>query len=118
LRFTVTEIRHYYNNLELPEAIWKWSRKHYRLETLGGHWVKLNRREGRISAEELRSYLERYAPKHVFMSVLDFLRPQYVGNRRKRARCVKRDNDSVAKVYEWINGLPVMDFDRFVGEMI
>jgi hypothetical protein len=39
LRFKVTEIRHYYNNLELPEALWKWSRKHYRLETIGCHWV-------------------------------------------------------------------------------
>ncbi|MCJ7610424.1 hypothetical protein MUP00_12310 [Candidatus Bathyarchaeota archaeon] len=33
MRFTVTEIRHYYHNLELPEALWKWSRKHYRVET-------------------------------------------------------------------------------------
>lgn len=42
MRFKVTEIRHYYNNLELPEGLWRWSRKHYRLETLGGHWVKPN----------------------------------------------------------------------------
>jgi hypothetical protein len=69
MRFTVTEIRHYYNNLELPEALWKWSRKHHRLETLSGHWVKLNRREDRISAEELRGYLVRYAPRHVARAV-------------------------------------------------
>ena len=30
--------------------------------------------------------------------------------------CVKRDGDSAAKVYEWINNLPILDFDRFVGE--
>jgi DNA primase catalytic subunit len=83
MRFTVTEIRHYYNNLELPEGLWRWSRKHYRLETLGCHWVKLNRREDRIRAEELRGYLVRYAPRHVYMSVMDYLRPQYVGSRRK-----------------------------------
>jgi hypothetical protein len=33
----------------------KWSRKHYRLESLGGHWVKLNRREDRISAQEAKA---------------------------------------------------------------
>jgi DNA primase catalytic subunit len=76
MRFTVTEIRHYYHNLELPEAMWTWSRKHYRLETLGRHWVKLNRREDRISAEELRGYLVRYAPRHVYMSVMDYLWPK------------------------------------------
>ena len=69
--------------MELPTAPWRYNRKHYRLETLSNHWVKLNKREDRINAKELQDYLARYVPRHAYMSVLDYLRPQYVGTRKK-----------------------------------
>lgn len=52
---TVDAIRRYYSavNWRLPEK-WSFAKKHYRLETLNGQFVKLNRFRDRMRLDELR----------------------------------------------------------------
>jgi hypothetical protein len=87
MNLNVHSIRRAYQRLPLREEPWRFSRKHFRIELLNGVFVKLNRFENRINSWELRRYLHKYAPRHAFMSVTDYLFPERVGRKYKaRAR--------------------------------
>jgi hypothetical protein len=80
----VPEIRWYYRTapVKVPES-WDLSRRHLRLETLNHKFVKLNKFENRINPLELRKYCVKYAPRHVYCSVLTWLFPERVGKKHK-----------------------------------
>ena len=100
---SVEEIRGYYRNVSFRGlSDWNLRRKHFRLETLNGKFVKLNRFENRISLEELRKYCVKYAPRHVFMSALNWLFPERVGRKCKANYAVP------------VNGEYVVDVDSYV----
>lgn len=84
MRLSIDEVRAFYNKVtpEFPRWV-RAGRKHYRIELWNGRFLKLNRFENRIQPYELRRYLIRYAPKHAYMSVLDWLFPERVGGRGK-----------------------------------
>lgn len=46
-------------------------------------FVKLNLFENRINARELRNYEHKYAPRHAFISMMDYLFPERVGRKYK-----------------------------------
>jgi hypothetical protein len=83
-----SEIRTFYRNMMFRGEIWNFSRRHFRLETLNNKFVKLSRFENRINAEELRKYCVRYAPRHVYFSVLSWLFPERVGPKSKAGSAV------------------------------
>jgi hypothetical protein len=97
------EVRAYYRNavLHVPR-LWNISRKHVRIETLNHRFVKLNRFENRINTRELRGYCIKYAPLHVYFSVLDWLFPERVGRKYKARYAVP------------IGGEYVVDIDSYV----
>lgn len=70
-------VRAYYKNasLNIPSC-WNLSRKHFRIMVYGRRFVKLNKFENRINAIELKKYCLKYAPLHVYFSVLDWLFPR------------------------------------------
>jgi hypothetical protein len=102
MNLNVHSIRRAYQRLPLSEKPWKFSRKHFRIELLNGVFVKLNRFENRIHAGELQRYLFKYAPRHAFMSVTDYLFPERVGRKCK------------AKYAVPIGGEFVVDVDSFM----
>jgi DNA primase catalytic subunit len=106
LKFTATELRHYYRNVEIKEGPWRFSRKHFRLETLNGKWVKLNRFENRINGRELSKHLVKYVPSHVYMSVTDWLFPERVGPKHKARFAVPIGGEFVVDVDSYLKSRP------------
>jgi len=78
------DVRHYYQNapLEVPK-FWNLSRKHVRIALYNGRFLKLNRFRNRLSTRELRYFCVKYAPVHVYFSVLDWLFPERMGKKHK-----------------------------------
>jgi len=89
--------------LGLP-GFWNLSRKHVRVQTLDGRFVKLNRFENRLNPRELQEYCVTLQPSHVYFSILDWLFPERVGKKHKanNARPVG-------------SGEYVVDVDAYVG---
>ena len=81
---------------------WNFARKHYRLELLNGRFLKVNRFEDRMRLDELQEYCVKYAPRHVFMSVMDWLRPEQVGKKQTANHALP------------IGGQYVVDVDHYV----
>ena len=81
---SVQEIRAFYKYapIDIP-SVWNLSRKHFRIKIFNNKFVKLNKFENRINSRELRGYCVKYAPLHVYMSVLNWLFPERVGKRYK-----------------------------------
>ena len=80
--------RFYINSkLEVPK-IWNLSRKHVRIETTTGRFVKINKFRNRLNDRELRDFCIKYPPLHVYFSVLDWLFPERVGKKYKANRAV------------------------------
>ena len=79
-----SESRWYYRTapMQVPEC-WNLARRHLRLQTLNGKFVKLNKFENRINSRELRKYCVKHAPRHVYCSVLTWLFPERVGRKHK-----------------------------------
>jgi hypothetical protein len=102
MNLNIHSIRRAYQRIPLSEKPWRFSRKHFRIELLNGVFVKLNRFENRINARELQRYLFKYAPRHAFMSVMDYLFPERVGRKYK------------AKYAVPIGGEFVLDVDSFM----
>jgi len=69
-------------------SIWSLERKHIRLQLRNGAWVKAHRFYKRPDERSLRSLCAWLAPQKVFMSVLDFLRPELVGRKSKLDRAL------------------------------
>jgi DNA primase catalytic subunit len=78
------DIRRYYKDapLEVP-AFWNLSRKHFRIVIWNGKYLKLNKFRNRLGIRELKYYCVKYAPIHVYFSVLDCLFPERVGKKYK-----------------------------------
>lgn len=78
------KITTYYINssLNVP-SFWNLSRKHVRIQTTNGRFVKLNKFENRLSPRELKDYCVKLSPLHVYMSVLNWLFPERVSKKYK-----------------------------------
>jgi DNA primase catalytic subunit len=64
-------------------GLWKFPRKHFRAELSDGAFLKLNRRRARLDGKDLQRIASDLAPKHLFMSVLDYLFPERVSDKRR-----------------------------------
>lgn len=82
-------IRAYYANtpLKTPDY-WNLSRKHFRVQVASGYYVKLNKFRNRLGPKDLQWLLVKYAPFHVYFSVLDWLFPERVGKKYKAHHAV------------------------------
>lgn len=75
-------VRRFYQNTTLSDCrLWKFQRKHFRAELDNEMFLKLNRRKSRLDAKDLRVICSRLAPKHLYMSVLDYLFPERVASK-------------------------------------
>jgi hypothetical protein len=69
-------VKRYYESASIPVNLpWKLSRKHIRIVTRDGRFIKLNTLRNRINPKALWRLCAKYAPTHVYMSVLDYLFP-------------------------------------------
>ena len=86
---SLSGIRDFYRNapLDIP-ACWNLSRKHFRVVLRDRRFYKLNKLWNRINTRELRHLCTKFAPYHVYMTVLDWLFPQRVGDKRKANKAV------------------------------
>lgn len=98
MNLNVHAIRRAYQRLPLQKSPWRFSRKHFRIQLLNGVFVKLNRFENRINLCELRRYLFKYAPRHAFMSVTEYLFPERVGRKYKAKYAVPIGGEFVVDV--------------------
>jgi DNA primase catalytic subunit len=96
-------IRSFYINggLKVPE-LWRLSRKHFRVETAGGRFLKLNRFRSRLNMEKLRELCARFSPIHVYFSVLDWLFPERVGKKCKAKYAVPVGGEYVVDVDSYV----------------
>ena len=80
-------IRNFYRNGFKEDPIHRiWPRlwnKHFRFETRAGYFIKANRFQDRLNFKTLRRLCRNYAPPHLYMSVLNWLMPERVGEKRK-----------------------------------
>jgi hypothetical protein len=77
-------VKRYYEVANIPGNLpWKLSRKHIRIVTRDGRFIKLNTIRNRINPKALWRLCAKYAPAHVYMSVLDYLFPERVGLKSK-----------------------------------
>lgn len=74
---------HYINSSFDVLDLWNFSRKHVRLQTVNGRFVKLNKFESRLNSRELKNHCVKLSPLHVYMSVLNWLFPERVGRKTK-----------------------------------
>ncbi len=79
----LSRIREYYWRSPLKEfGLWKFSRKHFRIELFNNRFLKLNRKRARLGIKDLRFLSSQYAPLHLYMSVLDYLFPERVSGKK------------------------------------
>ena len=73
-------IGEYYARARLGDyGLWRFPRKHFRAELRNGVFVKLNGpRRARLDARDLQGIASRLAPRHLYMSVLNYLFPERV----------------------------------------
>jgi len=77
-------VKRYYEVASIPGNLpWNLSRKHIRIVTRDGRFIKLNTLRNRINSRALWRLCAKYAPTHVYMSVLDYLFPERVGLKSK-----------------------------------
>jgi len=95
----VSDVRAYYRNepLEVP-CVWNLRRKHFRVLLLNGRFLKLNKFRNRIGLKDLCSLSAKYAPIHVYFSVLNWLFPERVGKKYKANRAVPLSGEYVCDV--------------------
>jgi hypothetical protein len=96
-------VKRYYESASIPGNLpWNLSRKHIRIVTRDGRFIKLNTLRNRINPRALWRLCAKYAPTHVYMSVLDYLFPERVGLKSK------------AKYAYPIGGEYVVDVDNYL----
>ena len=96
-------VKRYYEAASIPENLyWNLSRKHIRIVTRDRRFIKLNTIRNRINPRALWRLCARYAPTHVYMSVLDYLFPERVGLKAR------------AKYAYPIGGEYVVDVDNYL----
>jgi len=76
-------IREYYRRAPFDGFnLWKFSRKHFRIELFNHKFLKLNGRRARLGIKDLRLLSSKYVPIHLYMSVLDYLFPERVSSKK------------------------------------
>ena len=75
--------REYYTGTRLNDnGLWRFPRKHFRAELRNGVFLKLNGpRRARLDARDLQGIASRLAPRHLYMSVLNYLFPERVSGK-------------------------------------
>jgi hypothetical protein len=75
----------YIKSFNIPDC-WRICRKHFRAVSSNGRFVKLNKFRSRINMGRLRDLCVKIKPIHLYFSDLDWLFPERVGEKSKRAR--------------------------------
>jgi hypothetical protein len=80
-----TYIREFYSRAPFDEfGLWKFSRKHFRMELFNHRFLKLNTESrARLGIKDLRFLGSKYAPLHLYTSVLDYLFPERVSSKER-----------------------------------
>jgi hypothetical protein len=93
------QVRSYYENapLEVP-GCWNLSRKHVRIVLQNGSYAKLNRYRHRLNQKSIKSLCAKYAPVHVYFSVLDWLFPERVGKKTKANHAIPVGGEYVCDI--------------------
>jgi hypothetical protein len=91
--------------LQVPVQ-WNLSRKHFRLRTVEGRFVKLNKIENRINQRELKFYCYKFKPTNVYFSVLNWLFPERVGKKSKARYCVPLNGEYVVDIDSYLAPFP------------
>lgn len=79
----------YKNGFREAEELGNWPRlwnKQFRIKTRKGDFIKLNRFRNRLNFRTLRRLCRMYAPNHLYMTVLDWLMPERVGEKSRANR--------------------------------
>jgi len=76
--------------------------KHFRIETRKGDFIKLNRFRPRLNFRVLRWLCRRYAPNHLYMSVLDWLMPERVAEKSRASRAYPIGGEYVIDVDSYL----------------
>lgn len=101
--------------LEVP-GLWNLSRKHIRLQTIDGKFLKLNHFENRINARDLKFYCFKLRPVHVYFSVLNWLFPERVGRKCKARYAIPLNGEYIVDIDSYLAQFPhVHRYDREWG---
>jgi hypothetical protein len=92
MRLSVSEMRRFYTCVDFDRYDWRFRRKHFRIETLNGKWVKLNKQHS-LSVTWMWKAFFKYVPRHAYMSVTDYLFPERVGRKFKAKYAVPMGGD-------------------------
>jgi len=107
-------LRGFKETAELDEwpGIW---RKQFKIRTLEGHFMKLNKLRNRLNFRSLLGFCVRYTPLNLYMSALNWLMPERVGRKETANRAfpiggeyvVDIDNPSLMRSWGGVNGFSV-----------
>ena len=93
--------RFYINGFEETVAVRNWPRmwnKQFRIRTVDGAFIKLNRFRDRFSFKALKRYCIHHAPASLYMSVLNWMMPERVGEKSKANRAYPIGGEYVVDV--------------------
>ena len=99
------QISSFYENWEESAVQRNWphlQRKEIRVETKSGEFVSLNRLKSRLNFRSLKQLCTRIPPVHVYMSVLNWLKPERVGTKAESRRAYP------------VGGEYVLDLDHYL----
>ena len=111
----------YKNGFLKGSELGSWPRlwnKQFRMETRKGDFIKLNRFRSRFNFKVLRHFCQSYAPKHLYMTVLDWLMPERVGEKRKANRAYPIGGEYVVDVDAYLNWRPHSHYKGMEGVCI
>ena len=103
---TPDQTRAFYNSWEEPDFYASWSglwRKQFKIEASNGRFIALNKRMPRLNQRKLRKYATRVAPLHIYVSGMEYLRPQKQGSKA-----------TLLKAYP-VGGEFVIDIDAYMN---
>ena len=77
---------------------WNLPRKHVRVVLANGTYIKLNRYRNRLNARNIKNLCVKFAPIHVYFSVLDWLFPERVGKKSRASRAIPIGGEYVCDI--------------------
>lgn len=102
-------IRRFYQNWDEPTLYHGWSglwRKQFKIVTNEGIFIALNKKTPRLNHRKLRKYAVKIAPVHIYASVMEYLRPEEVGEKCISLRAIPVGSEFVIDIDSYMNFQP------------
>ena len=101
------KVLRFYENWEDPKINWPhMGMKQIKLDTGNGTFISLNKFRNRVGFRQLKEYGVQFRPRHIYMSVLNWLMPERVGPKRKCSQAYPVGGEYVLDLDHYLSYFP------------